>query len=183
MVMKLTKIERGNPSNPGQKIGGLYPMAFYGLDGDWDTQRNGLRWPEPRYNGLFAASYAREHVSRYQFGEGRCAHYVYEAITNGGGLKTLRRMAKAKDYGFQLSVAGFIRLLSPHHPETMWRVGMIAVIQAYPGGNSAGHICIWDSASWISDFVQTGGRDGYYPGPGYRQYRPAVEFFVWYGHF
>ena len=58
--------------------------------------------------------------------------------------------AKRKDYGPSLLRAGFREV----PPGSTLLSGDVAVIQPYPGGNSSGHMTMYDGTQWISDFRQ-----------------------------
>ena len=49
--------------------------------------------------------------------------------------------------------------------------GDVVVIQNDAGGDSAGHIAMYDGLQWVSDFKQ---RD-IWAGPGYRKAHPAMQ--------
>lgn len=123
------------------------------------------------WNKSQAVSSAR--MRAYAESQKRCAHFVTLWIKAGG--INIPFTHYAKDMGLTLTHAGFYEVHG--HPLE----GDIAVIQPYPGGNLAGHACIYDGQyrQWISDFKQSqgGGVDGMYPGPGYRKYRPAFKIY------
>lgn len=105
-----------------------------------------------------AAIYARLHAQAQS--QGKCAHYVTNAIQHGGA--NLSRTNFARDMGNNLVLAGF-------HPVSGEPVeGDVAVIQPIPG-HPSGHACVYDGHQWISDFVQR----TMYPGSGYRRLHPA----------
>ena len=112
-----------------------------------------------------AGIYARQHASTMS--QHRCAEYVRLAIL-AGGIK-IRVTHDAKDYGPALESAGFSVLAAGQHV----REGDIVVIQPYPGGNTSGHMAIYDGSTWFSDFIQ---RD-MWGGPGYRKQQPAYKIY------
>lgn len=117
------------------------------------------------WNKHTAGVYARDHAGTTS--HRRCAEYVRKAIRAGG--VDVRNTHDAKDYGPALESAGF-RAIGPgqHIIE-----GDVAVIQPYPGGNTSGHMAIYDGSTWFSDFRQ---RD-MWGGPGYRTQQPAYVIY------
>jgi hypothetical protein len=109
-----------------------------------------------------------EYVNSHALGAstGRCAEAVRKAVEAGG--VNLARHNSAKDYGPSLQAVGFARLGSI----AAFTSGDVVVIDSFPG-NTHGHIAIFNGLSWVSDFKQS----GLYPGPGYRQYRPAYSVY------
>ena len=114
------------------------------------------------WNKHEAVSYARSHALTHT------GHYCARAIAaaiRAGGLKI--EGANAKDFWRSLEKAGFSKSMAPHR-------GDIAVIDALPGPNQYGHVCIYDGAGTrYSDFKQR----TMYPGPTYRQLQPAVTLY------
>jgi glyoxylase-like metal-dependent hydrolase (beta-lactamase superfamily II) len=114
-----------------------------------------------------AATYADNHAESHS--THNCAKYVRKAIEWGGIL--LRPTHYAKDYGPLLEAAGFRQTIGD--PQQ----GDVIVIQPAPG-HPAGHMAIFDGSIWVSDFKQThAGRQGFYPGPAYRQSQPAYKIY------
>jgi hypothetical protein len=98
-----------------------------------------------------------------------CAKYVREAILAGGVVVT--PTADAKDYGPRLLAAGFLVSNSP-----FFKPGDVAVIQDVPG-HPSGHMTMFNGTEWVSDYHQSGGINGYYPGHDYIVQRPPVVFY------
>ncbi|MEG6181071.1 CHAP domain-containing protein [Enterobacter sichuanensis] len=115
------------------------------------------------WNKHEAVSYARSHALTHT------GHYCARAIAaaiRAGGLKI--EGANAKDFWRSLEKAGFTKVYGTPIK------GDIAVIDALPGPNQYGHVCIYDGAgTWYSDFKQR----TLYPGPTYRQLQPAVTLY------
>lgn len=99
---------------------------------------------------------------------GLCARYTREAIEAGGLV--LVRQASARDYGGSLVAAGFLEMDGPL--AGLPRPADVVVIEGFVG-QPDGHMAMFDGLHWISDFVQ---RD-LYPGPHYRQRRPAYRLY------
>ncbi|MDI3428371.1 NlpC/P60 family protein [Enterobacter sp. V87_3] len=112
-----------------------------------------------------AISHLRSHALGRSHHE--CATFTREAIL-AGGIR-LDRTQNAKDYGASLLRAGFSEVLPGSTP----LAGDVAVIQPYAGGNSSGHMTMYDGTQWISDFRQR----SMYPGPGYRAAQPAFKIY------
>ncbi|WP_261640836.1 CHAP domain-containing protein [Erwinia mallotivora] len=115
------------------------------------------------WNAHRAAVYARQHGVSHSLG--RCAHYVTDAIRNGGGI-SINNTHYAKDMGNNLILAGFYKVSGEP------KEGDIAVIQAIPG-HPYGHACIYDGRQWISDFIQR----TMYPGQSYRNLHPSYAVY------
>jgi hypothetical protein len=95
---------------------------------------------------------------------GWCARYVADAIQACG--INVARMPTAVQYGQNLINVGFRQVAG-----SPWVKGDVRVINAYRGGNPAGHIEIWTGSIWVSDFRQT----DEWAGPGYRAAKPAYR--------
>ncbi|MBV8041342.1 NlpC/P60 family protein [Pluralibacter sp.] len=119
------------------------------------------------WNKQAAISHLRSHALGRSHNE--CATFTREAI-EAGGIR-LPRTPNAKDYGPILQRAGF----SEVPPGSTLHSGDVAVVQSYDGGNSSGHMTMFDGTHWISDFIQTGSTP--YPGPGYRRMHPAYKIY------
>lgn len=117
------------------------------------------------WNIRTAGNWAKHHAERGS--TNNCAAYVRQAIHAGGINVTNTR--HAKDYGPMLEHAGFRRL----SPTTTPRAGDVVVIQPYTGGNTSGHMAIYDGQDWYSDFKQ---RD-FWGGPGYRSAKPSYQMY------
>jgi type VI secretion system secreted protein VgrG len=121
---------------------------------------------------------------------GRCALYVRRAL-EAGGVDLTHHPFSAKDYGPTLLTNGFSKFFefqqikppteaadgatvkvshsrSTSDQQYVPKKGDVAVIQPYQGGDSNGHIAMYDGAQWVSDFKQ---RD-MWGGAGYRKYKP-----------
>lgn len=106
---------------------------------------------------------ARDHSTSH------CAIFVRNALL-AGGVILAEHPRDAKDYGSYLLDKSFVEVpLKGYMPVK----GDISVIQPYQGGNSSGHITMYDGQSWISDFVQ---RD-MWGGPGYREHKPSYKIY------
>ena len=104
---------------------------------------------------------------------GRCARAVRLAI-EAGGVNTTNRPSTgyAKDFGPYLTEWGFREVdLSNYSPIK----GDVRVMQNYRGGNIAGHMDMYNGSRWVSDYLQ----NGFWPGPGYREYQPSYRIFRW----
>ncbi|HDT2126249.1 TPA: hypothetical protein RCG93_002620 [Enterobacter roggenkampii] len=117
------------------------------------------------WNKDAAVSYLRSHALGHSHNE--CAKFTRRAIIAGG--ITLERTHDAKDYGPKLLRAGFKEV----PPGSTLLSGDVAVIQPYPGGNSSGHMTMFEGTRWISDFTQL----SMYPGPGYRRAQPTYKIY------
>jgi hypothetical protein len=106
---------------------------------------------------------------------GKCAKYVRQAIQAGGVKLTPPYPSVAKDYGPYLEKYGFDPVSPTPAPNYEPEKGDIAVIQPYQGGNSAGHIEMYNGSQWVSDFFQNG--PDIWPGSGYRQNTPSYEIY------
>lgn len=107
----------------------------------------------------------------------QCAMFVRQALDAGGF--NIPPVRDAKNYGSELVDAGFQPVAtwsqqldnlpsSGYLPDYKPEAGDVAVIQPYVGGNSSGHMTMYDGNQWISDFKQR----GIWPGAGYRAYKP-----------
>jgi len=117
------------------------------------------------WNPNAASNYARQNAMSSS--HSLCATYVRHALHAGG--VDISGIQNAKDYGPALERNGFIVLGSG---QTL-KAGDVIVIQPYPGGNSSGHIAIYDGNNWYSDFRQ---RD-IWAGPGYRASKPPQKIY------
>lgn len=119
------------------------------------------------YDAQAAADFASTHAHAHS--TGNCARYVRRAIEAGGAQLT--RTNFAKDYGPALAGAGFQPAPSgPAHK------GDVAVIQPAPG-HPDGHMAIFNGNTWVSDFRQRPGPQGFYPGDAYRKAKPAYTIY------
>ncbi|MBB1201569.1 hypothetical protein EGM70_14870 [Enterobacteriaceae bacterium 89] len=112
-----------------------------------------------------AGAHARRHAGTTS--HRRCAEFVRRAILAGG--VDIQNTPDAKNYGSALEAKGFRPLGSGQQAIE----GDVVVIQPYPGGNSSGHMAIFDGSGWYSDFRQ---RD-MWGGPGYRAQQPAYVIY------
>jgi hypothetical protein len=102
------------------------------------------------------------------FGDGKCAHFVREAL-EAAGADTTGNPVSAKDWGPTLFRAGFTVVTDvPYVAE----LGDVVVIQP-TSTNLHGHIAGFDGRNWISDFVQR----EMWPGPAYQQEKPPHNFY------
>ncbi len=98
---------------------------------------------------------------------GNCAKYTREAIVAGG--ITVERTQSAKDYGWNLVLAGFRELQVS--PDT-YAAGDVVVIDGFSSAPD-GHMAMYNGTQWVSDFKQ---RD-LYPGPRYRTAQPKYKVY------
>ncbi len=135
---------------------------------------------------MFDADKAAQYLDAHKEAKSkrRCAHYVVNAITNSaGGGQPMRRAAEAKNSGPNLEAAGFRVVASGPDPKGTGddrfpagytpQKGDVAVIQPYKGGNTAGHMTMFDGKNWVSDFQQR----GMYSGPTYRAKGPPYRIY------
>ncbi|HKS71707.1 MAG TPA: RHS repeat-associated core domain-containing protein, partial [Terriglobales bacterium] len=102
---------------------------------------------------------------------GASQHHCAKAVRLGmeaGGLDTAGHPGLAKDYGPFLQKLGFLPV-SPENYSS--QKGDVIVFQ--PGPSPAGHVEVWDGATWVSDFMQHPNRISPYSGDTtpYRIYR------------
>lgn len=93
---------------------------------------------------------------------GLCAKHVRLGLM-AGDVPLQNWPENAREYKTYLPKYGFETVSSANtfdHPEQ----GDVCVLEPYPGGHPAGHICMWDGKQWVSDFGQ---RD-FWGGPGWR---------------
>lgn len=88
-----------------------------------------------------------------------CAKYVRIAI-QAGGINTANHPLEARQYGPYLHRWGFIQVNPSNYTPAR---GDIRVFQPYSGGNSAGHIDMFNGNNWASDFRENNNM----PGTGY----------------
>ena len=101
---------------------------------------------------------------------GKCATFVRMALL-AGGVDIRPPIAKAKDYVNVLdSKYGFQPIAGENYVPLK---GDVSVIQPRPGGNPAGHICMFSGVQWISDFKQ----HEMYSGALYIATRPPFRIF------
>lgn len=125
--------------------------------------------PRPKpFNVDKSVNYLQQNLSPKQFGEGLCATNVANAVRASGislgrpPITTSERATKpwARDYGSELEKVNFSKIaasdFSGSYPPVgyMPQKGDIVVIQPIKSQNPAGHIAMYDSAQWISDFKQ-----------------------------
>lgn len=117
------------------------------------------------WNKDAAISHIRSHAGSHSLH--RCARYTRQAIEAGG--VRLGNTPDAKDYGAALERAGFREV----PPGSTLIAGDVAIIQPYIGGNSSGHMTMYDGTTWFSDFRQI----SMYPSRGYRSSHPAYKIY------
>jgi hypothetical protein len=119
----------------------------------------------------FDKSKAAKHadaIALPKYGNGHCAHHVYEALDKGG-LNATGHPAPAKDGGPTLIKMGFKTIGTvAYTPE----LGDVAVFQAITG-HPNGHMEIYDGKAWVSDFVQ----DDFYPSHSYEHARAQYAIY------
>ena len=100
---------------------------------------------------------------------GYCAKYVRLAI-NAGGIATPNNPVSAKNYNGYLEQFGFKQI-----DTSSYKKGDIAVIEAFTGAKKHphGHIQMWNSSQWVSDFKQR----TFYPGSDYRNSKPGFVIY------
>lgn len=114
-----------------------------------------------------AAAFLDAHA--HEQSQGQCAAYVRRAI-QAGGIVIDPHPYSAKDYGPFLTGNGFLPVPANGYVPVK---GDVVVIQNYDGGDSNGHIAMYDGSLWVSDFKQ---RD-IWAGPGYRKAKPALQVY------
>jgi len=125
-----------------------------------------------KYDANAAVKYIKEHVTDSD-PKGSCAHYIRLAL-EAGGLDTKGHPVYAKNYVAFLKTKGFSSIDSDqYNPVGSAQKGDIAVFENYDGGDKAGHIQIYTGSGWVSDFQQR----EFWPGPGYRKYKPKFTVF------
>lgn len=190
---KLTEIElrHFNPDQPrvpaGSSDGGQWTGGGIG-GGAAGGRSSGISTPHPSsgFNATNATRHIEGNVSKREFGEGRCAQHVHDALRKGGvnvappPKRPGRLLPEARDYGPSLERAGFSPAASAPegrgYPPTAGYVpaiGDVAVIQA-TSRNLSGHIAMYTGKNgWVSDFKQ---RD-FWPGPTYRTEKPSYKIY------
>ncbi len=115
--------------------------------------------------------------------KGDCATFVRIALESGGFR--LRRpppradkKVHAGDYGPSLLEAGFEEVVIKDieaYTNGGAKIGDVAIIQPYPGGNPSGHMQMYDGERWISDWRQ----GGFWAGRGtdYEKYKPPFKIY------
>lgn len=177
-----------NPNQPrvpaGSSNGGEWTDGGSGSAGQQPAQpprRNIIRelfGTRPAYGGQLpkpkalnvdkSVDYLRRNISPKQYGDGKCATNVANAIRAGGiplGRPATRHSEGASapwalDYGPVLEDVGFSAVaasdasgLYPPKGYTPQKSD-VAVIQPIKGQNPAGHMAMYDGTQWISDFKQ-----------------------------
>jgi hypothetical protein len=100
---------------------------------------------------------------------GLCATYVRKALIAGG--LNVSPLPFAKQYlGVLDKKYHFQPISSTNYAPAK---GDVSVIQPFPGGNPAGHICMYSGTQWISDFKQR----EMYPGSRYIANRPPYQLY------
>ena len=119
------------------------------------------------------------------FGEGKCAHYVANAVEQGGGLPATSRPQDAKNFGSWLENNNFSPVASwdgqpsssisqnGYVSDYTPQAGDVAVIQPYDGGNPSGHMDMYNGSQWVSDFRQ----QDIWGGKGYRTQQPSYVIY------
>lgn len=118
------------------------------------------------YSGSSAANFADSHAEPTS--RGNCALYVRRAIEWGG--VQIGHTPAAKDMGTALLAAGFYVVTGG--PQK----GDVVVIQPL-SRHPYGHAAIYDGHTWVSDFKQRPGPQGFYPGPEYRAAQPPYKIY------
>jgi hypothetical protein len=131
-------------------------------------------------------------ASDYTGQQGLCATFVEQAIhaglpqfpchvgtPNGYAAELGGNLNNARFNDLTDSKAGFT--IAPGGSNL--KPGDVAVIQAYLGGNPAGHAAIWDGNQWVSDFQQGKGPMPWlpYPSDSYRKMNPPYVIYRWPG--
>lgn len=135
------------------------------------------------WNNGASVNYINSHVEPNSIG--KCAAYVRRAVEAGGATirippPRIGNSASACDYGPSLELVGF----KPVYVHTGTgptdtaiipgqQAGDVVVIQPI-AGHPHGHIALFNGISWVSDFVQL---RGFYPGPQYRNVKPAYTLY------
>lgn len=101
-----------------------------------------------------------------------CAQFIRLALKDGGA-DTAHFSGPARLYAPLLRSIGYYQLgcwnIAHYRPMR----SDIVIIQAYEGGNLAGHITAFDGRIWISDFKQK----DMWSGPEYRKQQPEFAIF------
>jgi len=113
-----------------------------------------------------AVAHLNQHARAHS--TGHCAQFVRQAV-EAGGVRLIHH-ASAKDYGKSLESAQFKAL--PGGTDR-FLAGDVVVIQPIPG-HPHGHMAMYNSAIWISDFKQM---HGLYPGASYRKLKPSYTVY------
>jgi hypothetical protein len=100
---------------------------------------------------------------------GLCATYVRKALIAGG--LNVSPLPLAKQYLGVLDKKYHFQAISSTNYTP--KKGDVSVIQPFPGGNPAGHICMYSGGQWISDFKQR----EMYPGSRYIANRPPYKLY------
>src|SRR5471032_2019091 len=117
------------------------------------------------WNKNAAVSYIRSHANSSS--QNNCVRYTRDAIA-AGGLNLVYTL-QARNYGGPLINAGFVEI----SPSSALIAGDIAIIQPCAGGNSAGHMAMYDGTAWFSDFRQR----SIYPSDAYQSAKPAYKIY------
>jgi type VI secretion system secreted protein VgrG len=102
-----------------------------------------------------------------------CAKYVRIAL-EGGGIDTTVHPVLAKLYGPYLTRWGFKTVTATGYTPV---TGDVRVFQPYTGGNTAGHIDMYNGTQWVSDFKEK----SFWPGRGYQDNNATYEIYRWNG--
>lgn len=172
----------GNKFNPYHDERGRFTFGPNGVQSINYQPTNNDKWPTQGNSNLnVGAAVEALRNNAEDAPTGYCARYVRQAIAAGGVTVTPPSSGDAKDYGPQLQAAGFVQLSPTPPPNYLPQIGDVVVIQPYSGGNSAGHMAMFDGQNWISDFVQNPqyipSHDDIWPGGGYRQYKPSYAIY------
>ncbi|CAF1394396.1 unnamed protein product [Didymodactylos carnosus] len=150
--------------NPSTDDDGSYEDGLGGLDNGEDTiDPGGDEYPPHSSNGdKIADAITRTAGST---STGYCATAVRQAVESALNIR-LDRVNDAKDYGPSLTSAGFEVVT-----DGVNQSGDIRIIQPV-SGHPSGHMEVYTSTGWKSDFVQ---RDEW-PGPAYRNADPKPSY-------
>ena len=150
----------------------------HGEEWQYETLKSWMNpktWKDDEISIDDAVKYLDEHETGNK-SKRKCATEIRKAL-EAGGFDTSGHPAAAKDYGDFLENHGFEEVdRNGYTPQK----GDIGVVQPYPGGNTAGHIEMYDGDRWMSDFKQRNDIDpgnGIYPGGGYREYKPSYKIY------
>ena len=89
-----------------------------------------------------------------------------------GGLNTKGYPMLSKDYGPFLSKLGFSLITTINY---FPKAGDMRVFQPYPGGDSPGHVDMFNGSQWVSDFKEA----NFWPSAKYKKYHPGYQIFRW----
>ena len=130
------------------------------------------------FNVDAAVDFAANNISPTQYEIGRCGHFTANAIRRGGGLHLPSLPTEndsATNYADKLISVGFED--KGQLQKADWLKGDVAIVQGITG-HPDGHMCIYNGAKWISDFVQ---ERGVYPNKRYQDEQAPYKIYRYTG--